>query len=135
MQSVSSGALKLELSEQVKGLPAVGHLCLFYEKDPADQMPALIPIICEGLEYDEQFIYVADDQTVDELASRLQQHGIDVANETRSSRLKLHPRNEWRQPVPLDSQKKAQQVRDYIDAAARAGFKDVNARSERDART
>src|SRR5882762_843999 len=98
MQRVSSGAVKLELSEQVQGLPAGGHLCLFYEKDPAEQMPVLIPFIREGLSQDEQFIYVADDQTVDELASRLNQDGIDVERECSSSRLKLYTRNEWRQP-------------------------------------
>jgi len=31
------------------------HLCLFYEKDAAEQMPALIPFIQEGLSKNERF--------------------------------------------------------------------------------
>src|SRR6266850_4824454 len=125
MQRISSGAVNLKLSDQVQGLPAGGHLCLFYEKDPVEQMPALVPFIREGLLQDEQFIYIADDQTVDELADRLQEDGIDVERECACNRLKLYTRKEWRQPGRLDSQKKAQQVREYTDAAARAGFKGI----------
>src|SRR6266850_1988244 len=64
-----------------------GHLCLFYERDPAEQMPALIPFITEGLSRDEQFIYIADDLTVDELAGHLARNGIDVAKESDTGRL------------------------------------------------
>jgi len=53
----------IELAEQILNLRAGDHLCLFYEKDPAEQMPALTPFIQEALSRDEQFIYIADDQT------------------------------------------------------------------------
>jgi PAS domain S-box-containing protein len=102
-----------------------GHLCLFYEKDPAEQMPALIPFIREGLTHDEQFIYIADDQTVDELAAHLERSGIDVAKETRSGRLKLYTRNEWRQPGELDSPEKLRQVRQFVVEAGKQGFKGI----------
>jgi len=41
-----------ELAEQVMSLKDGDHLCLFYEKDPAEQMPALIPFICDALAQD-----------------------------------------------------------------------------------
>ena len=88
-------------------------------------MPALVPFIREGLARNEQFIYIADDQTVEELSNRLEEHAIDVATETRCGRLKLYTRKEWRQPGTLDSNRKAQQVRQYIAEAARAGFKGI----------
>src|SRR5882672_9022366 len=88
-------------------------------------MPALIPFITEGLSRDEQFIYIADDLTVDELAGHLARNGIDVAKESDSGRLKLYTRNEWRQPGELDSDKKAQQVRQFVAQAANDGFKGI----------
>ncbi|MDB6109084.1 MAG: putative two-component sensor histidine kinase protein, partial [Pedosphaera sp.] len=117
--------MTLELAEQISKVKPGGHLCLFYEKDPAEQMPALIPFIREGLTHDEQFIYIADDQTVDELASHLKRGGIDVARESESGRLKLYTRNEWRQPGELDSSQKARQVRQFIIQAGKQGFKGI----------
>ena len=70
-----------ELTEEILNLRSGDHLCLFYEKDPAEQMPALVPFIQDGLSRDEQFVYIADDQTVEELEGRLQQSGIDVGKE------------------------------------------------------
>ena len=96
---------------------------MFYERDPAEQMPALIPFIQDGLSRDEQFIYIADDQTVDELADRLQQSGINVDKESDRGALKLWTRREWRQPGQLSSQRKSLQVLDFISAASKSGFK------------
>jgi len=81
-----------ELTRQILNLRNGDHLCLFYEKDPAEQMPALIPFIQDGLSKNEQFIYVADDQTVDELAERLKQSGVNVGKETERGALKLWTR-------------------------------------------
>jgi len=117
--------MKMELADRMSGLGPGSHLCLFYEQDPAEQMPALVPFIRDGLAGDERFIYIADDQTVEELAEHLEQDGIDVAGETRSGRLKLFTRAEWRQPGRLDSQSKARQVRQFAAEAARAGFKGI----------
>ncbi|HWP58497.1 MAG TPA: MEDS domain-containing protein [Candidatus Acidoferrales bacterium] len=56
-----------DLTRQMLALRPGDHLCLFYNRDPAEQMPALVPFIQDGLRRDEQFIYIADDQTVEEL--------------------------------------------------------------------
>jgi signal transduction histidine kinase/ActR/RegA family two-component response regulator len=112
-----------ELTQQILDLQAGDHLCLLYEKEPAEQMPALVPFIQDGLTRDEQSIYIADDQTVDELAGRLEQSGIDVAKECDRGALRLWSRREWRQRGKLSSEKKSQQVRQFIDEAQKSGFK------------
>jgi PAS domain S-box-containing protein len=112
-----------ELVRQILNLKQGDHLCLFYEKDPAEQMPALVPFIQEGLSRDEQFIYIADDQSVDALASRLEKGGINVAQETDRGRLKLWTRQQWRQPGELSSEKKYLQVQQFVHEALGAGFR------------
>jgi hypothetical protein len=69
------------LIDEISKIHPGGHLCLFYEKDPAEQMPVLIPFIRQGLSCGEQFIYIADDLTVGQLAGHLARNGIDVACE------------------------------------------------------
>jgi len=71
------------------------------------------------------FLYIADDQTVDELSGRLRDGGINVGQESGRGRLKLWTRREWRQPGELDSAKKSLQIRGLIQEASKAGFKGV----------
>lgn len=111
-----------ELTEQILGLQPGDHLCLIYDRDPAEQMPALVPFIKQGLDGGEQCIYIADDQTTDEVTLALEGSGIDVRDELKRGTLLLWTREEWRQPGELDSDKKAAQVRQFIDAAFAAGF-------------
>ncbi|NKE69465.1 MEDS domain-containing protein [Candidatus Manganitrophus noduliformans] len=111
-----------ELTEQILGLEPGDHLCLIYDQDPAEQMPALVPFIKQGLAGGEQCIYIADDQTTDEVARALEGSGIDVRDELKRGALLLWTREEWRQPGEFDSDKKAAQVRQFIDAAFAAGF-------------
>ncbi|HTM08075.1 MAG TPA: MEDS domain-containing protein [Verrucomicrobiae bacterium] len=99
------------------------HLCLFYEKDPAEQMPALLPFIQEALAAGEQFVYVADDHTINELSERLRQGGIDVSRECDRGALKLWTRRDWRQPGKLSAAKKSRQVLQLIEEATKSGFK------------
>ena len=112
-----------KLTQRALNLLPGDHLCLFYEKDPAEQMPALIPFIREALDGGEQFIYVADDQTIDELASRLEAGGVDVRRACDCGSLKLYTRADWRQPGRLSPDKKSFQVLQFIDDAAKSGFK------------
>jgi signal transduction histidine kinase len=114
--------MQSELIPQVLNLKAGDHLCLFYEKDPAEQMTALIPFIQDGLSKNEQCLYVADDQTVDELSERLRHGGVNVRQETGRGRLKLLTRDDWRQPGKLDSRSKSIQVRQLVKEASKAGF-------------
>ena len=115
--------MKTELAEQILSLQPGDHLCLFYDREPAEQMPAIVPFVQQALQRDEQFVYVADDHTVEELTERLEQGGIGVKQETDRGRLKLWTRREWRSPEPFAADQKAVQVRAFIEHAAAAGFK------------
>jgi PAS domain S-box-containing protein len=117
--------MKSELTEQMLALQPGDHLCLFYDKDPAEQMAALVPFIHDGLSKNEQFIYIADDQTVGELSIRLKQSGIDVEKESGRGALKLWTRREWRQPGKLSSARKSSQVTQFVEAARESGFKGI----------
>ena len=115
----------IDLAEQMLDLQPGDHLCLFYDKDPAEQMPALLPFIQQALGRKERFIYIADDQTADELAGRLERGGINVGRETDRGALKLWTRGEWRQPGRLSSEKKTSQVRQFISEASESGYQGV----------
>ncbi|HEV2394730.1 MAG TPA: MEDS domain-containing protein [Verrucomicrobiae bacterium] len=117
--------IRPDLTFELSNLKPGEHLCLFYEKEPAEQLPVLVPYIHEGLARDEQVIYIADDQPVEQLSSDLEHNGIDVAAARAKDRLRLWTRAEWRQPGALDASKKARQVRALIDEAAAAGFKGI----------
>lgn len=118
------GAVSMpDLTQQILDLRQGDHLCLFYEADPAEQMPALVPFIQDALRQDERFIYIADDQTTEDLAARLEASGINVSHEIDQGRLKLWTRNEWRQPGTLNSDQKALQVRQLLQDSQAAGFK------------
>jgi len=95
--------MKSELGEEGLRLQQGEHLCLFYDKSPAEQMPALIPFIQEGLAKVEQCIYVADDQTLEHLGGRLEKSGINIGKEAARNRLKLWTRRQWRPLGGLDS--------------------------------
>src|SRR5918992_744009 len=115
--------MRSELTKEILEINPGEHLCLFYDEDPAEQMPALLPFVHEGFSNDEQFIYIADDQTIEELTERLQQSGINVEAESRRGALKLWTRREWRQPGELSSEKKSLQVLDLIKASRASGFR------------
>lgn len=113
------------LERQVLDLEQGSHLCLIYERDPLEQMPALIPFIKQALEGNEQFIYIADDIPVEHLSLILKINGIDVEAQGSRGALKLWTRTEWRQPGELDPRKKSVQIHGFIDHALRAGFNGV----------
>jgi PAS domain S-box-containing protein len=111
------------LTQQILNLRQGDHLCLFYEQDPAEQMPILIPFIQDALREDERFIYVADDQTTEDLTARLTGSGINVGEETKAGRLNLWTRKEWRQPGELSSEAKTLQLRQLLAESEAHGFK------------
>jgi hypothetical protein len=113
------------LVREVLALKQGDHLCLIYDADPAEQLPALLPYLQQGLELGERCIYVADDLTTDQLRSALAGYGIDVDEEEKRGRLVLWTRQDWRQPGELDSEKKAAQARSIIEDALQAGFRGV----------
>ena len=116
---VTSGEAKLDttLAQQMLNLRDGDHLCLFYDKDPAEQMPALIPFIHDALTKHEQFIYIADDQTVDELAGYLRRVASMSGNTSTVARSTCGLGG-MASSGKVSSDKRAAQVLDFISAAA-----------------
>jgi signal transduction histidine kinase len=122
---MSESGMVAELAAQLQKVPPGGHLCLFYDKEPVEQLPAIVPFVQDSLVRNDKFVYVADDQTVEQITDHLKSGGIDVRTETARGRLVFWTRNNWRQPGELDSLRKAGQVRGFISDAANEGFKGV----------
>ncbi len=110
---------------RVRDLPAGAHLCLFYDEDPREQLPTLVPFIKQGLEHGERCVYVADDMTVFQVHRALADAGVDALREMARGALMLLTRADWRQPGALDPELKAAQVRGMIEGAIDAGFTGV----------
>ena len=107
--------------------PTVGesddrHVCLIYESDPAEQYPAILPFIREGLDGGERCIYVADDSRIDDLTAAMRAAGIDANAALVRGALLIWTRDEWRHAGPLDSVAGAAQVRAAIADALVAGY-------------
>jgi signal transduction histidine kinase len=117
--------MNMELKQQMLGLDPGAHLCLFYDKDPAEQMPALAPFLEQGLAQNEKCVYVADDITIHQLTNELESSGIQVEKECTRQTLQLWTRSEWRQAGALNLKRKSAQVRNIIQAARDGGFNGI----------
>jgi signal transduction histidine kinase len=122
---VSREIAQPELVREVLSLKQGDHLCLVYDDDPAEQMTALLPFFRQGLESNEQCIYVADDIALHDLQARFEDFGIDTAERIRQGSLLFWTRDQWRQPGDLDSLRKASQVRSLIADALASGFNGI----------
>lgn len=109
------------LKEQLQNLRNGDHLCLFYEKEPPEQMAALVPFIEQGLSRDEQVIYIADDQTIGELACWLEQSGIEAARESQRGALKLRNRERMASGGRAKLGENLQQILQFADDAGKRG--------------
>ncbi len=105
-------------------LKSGGHLCLFYD-DPAEQAPALVPFLKQGLDLGERVIYVADDSTTDDVRGWLESSGIDIQRQEERGALCLWTREQWLRPGDRDFDVKAVQFRQLAREADDSGFSGV----------
>ncbi|UTF54258.1 MEDS domain-containing protein [Natronosalvus rutilus] len=78
------------------------HFALIYERRE-DQFASAIPFICEGLERGEQCLYVADDNSREEVVEAMRDHGIDVNAALESGALSvLTPADTYRRTGEFD---------------------------------
>ena len=75
-----------KLEQELTKLKQGNHICLIYENS-AEQMAAAVPFLKEGLARDERCLYIADDSTVEAIASALAATGVDVAHERKRDAL------------------------------------------------
>jgi len=65
------------LLKAVEGLGFHDHLCLIYET-PEEQFAAIVPFVRIGLERGERCVYVADENTSDEVLEQMEKGGVDI---------------------------------------------------------
>ena len=68
------------LEAAVESISVHDHLCLLYESR-AEQFAAVLPFVRHGLASGERCVYIADDNTVDEVLAALLDAGIDTGAE------------------------------------------------------
>ena len=115
----------LDLPSLVTNFEAGQHRCLLYEEDPAEQLPALVPFVQEGLLAGERCIWVIDDSDARNVRQALRHAGIDTRHEEERGGLLLWTREQWRQTGDLDTGRKSEQVLEIIADALAAGFTGV----------
>ncbi|MGQ0793286.1 MAG: MEDS domain-containing protein [Deltaproteobacteria bacterium] len=105
--------------------PKGDHICLIYDRDPLEQMPALIPFIKQGLKQGERFFYIADDLSPAQLHLVLKMNGIDPDAETRRGALEIWTKHEWIALGAVGDAQRAARLKRLIDDSLAAGFSGV----------
>lgn len=78
------------IDKAIGKLRAHDHACLIY-RTKQQQLEAAIPYIRVGLAENEQCVYIADENTVDEVLGELRAAGIDVDSAQAEGRLAVVP--------------------------------------------
>ncbi len=114
---------RTEFASGMLALQPGAHLCVIFDRDPSEQLQALVPYFRRGLDTGERCIYLADDLSIHELRCALLDSGIDVDKATSSGALGLWGRDQWHQPGELDTAGTASPLGDLIAESLADGFK------------
>ncbi|RDI71116.1 MEDS domain-containing protein [Halopelagius longus] len=127
--SQSSSALRGPV-ESLDGAEDNDHLALVYE-DRAEQFAAVVPFVRDGLERGERCVYVADDNTVDEVLDAMRERGVDVDDALESGALSVHTEGEvYRRAGEFDCDAMMEFWKETLADAAAEGFSGVRAAAE-----
>ena len=108
--------------EAIRRLGVHDHLCLIYET-PEEQFEALVPFIRFGLERGERCVYIADQNTADEVLDTLDAAGIDAAAATDRDALSVVTKREaYLRDGYFDPERMLALLADSVETARRAGF-------------
>jgi two-component system, chemotaxis family, sensor kinase Cph1 len=97
-----------------------GHACLLYDTFD-EQRDIVVPFIKEGLENDEQCVYVADEQSAEDWCFEFETQGIDVDKEKERGSLIVCSGEHWRRPTGFSSTQNGRDTWRTIERAL-AGF-------------
>ena len=130
MQAVSDMAFLLDVLEIIKQLRLGDHVALFY-KSRAEQFSAIIPYIQEGLLQNERVLYIADDNSVPLILSKLEEAGIDVDGARRSNALQVATKHEtYLRHGIFEPEQMLSDLQDEVEASMKAGFTGFRASGE-----
>ncbi|QLK25765.1 MEDS domain-containing protein [Natrinema zhouii] len=116
--------------EPTDGHEANDHFALLYE-DHTEQFATVIPFIQEGLEQGERCVYVADDNTVDEVLEAMRTRGIDVDTALESGALSVFTEGEtYRRTGEFDCEAMLDFWEETLDDATANEFAGLRATAE-----
>jgi PAS domain S-box-containing protein len=81
------------LTTALESITVHDHLCLIYETRE-EQFAAVVPFIHRGLATGERCVYIADDNTVEDVVTALRDDGIDTRAEVRRGALQVLDKRE-----------------------------------------
>lgn len=98
------------------------HICSFYE-NKMEQFQIIIPFIIEGLVRKEKCLYIADENTVEEIKAGLHMHGIDVDQNLRTGQLNIMTaRESYLKSSRFILDDMISQLNSFVDQALNEGY-------------
>jgi KaiC/GvpD/RAD55 family RecA-like ATPase len=111
-----------DIERAVGAIHAHDHVCLIYETRE-QQLAAAIPYVSSALARGERSIYIADENTVDEVLGALREAGIDAGSEVAAGRLQVMTKREsYLAEGSFDPDKMMAFLDTATQAASDAGF-------------
>lgn len=114
---------QVTLGDEIVHLHDGEHVCFLHDGEPAD--PLLVPFVRQGLERQEQCIFIGDDSAIERVTTLLQENGIEIEAERARSALKLWTGKEWGQAGGANCERQVQQVCECVQGAKDEGFKGI----------
>lgn len=111
--------------ERVIGTRPGDHICVLYDDTPEERLTEVAAFFRDALALGERCIYVSDDLDPTNVRSSLRGRGLNVDAEEARGAISIWSRREWREPGPLDTIRKAAQVRELMEQTFILGFTGV----------
>ncbi len=114
--------MKNSLFEAIGKLSKHDHICLIYETR-SEQFDAVVPFIRIGLENGEKCVYVADENTADEVLSIMRCRGIDIESALDTGSLVIARKKEtYLRQGYFDPDEMIRFLKESTDSAKKEGF-------------
>ena len=98
------------------------HLCCFYE-NKTEQFQIVVPFIAQGITGNEKCLYIADENTIEEVKAGLLMHGIDMEECLRSGQLSiLTAKESYLRPGKFMLDDMILQLDSFVNDAEREGY-------------
>jgi signal transduction histidine kinase len=111
------------LEKKIAALKHGDHLCMIYENRD-QQMRAVIPFIVEGLHQGDRCVYIADEQSVQEVAHGLGEAGVEVEKELERGALSLLTKREsYLRNGSFDPKEMLEFLENEVEVALEDGFR------------
>lgn len=110
------------LTHAIEKISIHDHLCLIY-KTKEEQFAAIIPFVRLGLERNEKFVYIVDDNTAEEVVNVLRAGGIDIDAALQKGAFSIASKKEtYLRTGRFDPDEMIQFLKESTDTALREGY-------------